>query len=275
MAIDVEDEEGDDYEDDDNPWSSSRLAVIQMVWGEGFTEPGGAKFTKNLLGWLALNSRQTVLDLSAGLGGTARAVASAQSLWMDAVEPVPELATEGRRQSIVAGLERQVPVTLADLETHEFAKGRYDAIYSRERLFTVRNKARLLATCTEALKVKGQILITDYLRASDIGGAELTANWGQQEKILPNAWTMKAYVECLTELDLNIITALDITEDIVDHINAAWRRVPKMIADGTFSHRQISYLIKEGEIWQDRLQAMESGQLIVGRIHAQKVKKQP
>ena len=273
MSIVVEDELDGEDEDGDNPWNPSRLSVIQAVWGEGFIEPGGAKFTKNLLGWLALNSRQTVLDLSAGLGGTARSVASAQSLWMDAVEPVPELATEGRRQSAIAGLERQVPMALADLETHEFAKGRYDAIYSRERLFAVRKKARLMAACAEALKVKGQILITDYLRAPDVGGAELAASWGQHEKELPNAWTMKAYVECLSELDLNILTAQDISEDMIERINGAWRRVPKMIAENAFSHRQIGHLVREGEIWLDRLRAIESGQLRVGRIHAQKVKK--
>jgi len=255
--------------DDDELWSTARISVIQSVWGEGFTEPGGAKFTKNLLGWLALNSRQSVLDLTAGLGGVARSIAADQNLWMAALEPVPELAAEGRRQSIAAGLGRQVPIALADLETHELAKARYDAIYSRERLFTVRKKAKLLSGCAEALKPRGQILITDYMRNQDTGGAELAACWGQHEKELPSAWTKKAYVDCMTELGFNILTAQDITEDMVEYIKSAWRRVPNLIAESAFNHRQIGYLVKEGEIWMARLRAMEDGKLTVARIHAQ------
>jgi len=265
------DEDGDI--DEHELWSAARISAIQSVWGEGFIEPGGAKFGKKLLGWLGLNSRQSVLDLSAGLGGTARSFALEQNLWMGALETVPELATEGRRQSIAAGLGRQVPIVLADLETHELAKSRYDAIYSRERLFTVRKKAKLLSNCAESLKFNGQILITDYMRNQDTGGAELAACWGRHEKELPSAWTIKAYVDCLNELNLNVLTAQNITEDMIGHIKSAWRRVPDLIAAGSFSHRQIGYLVKEGEIWMDRLQAMEKGQLIVARIHAQKVRK--
>jgi len=268
-------ENAEDEDDDHDLWSAERISVIQSVWGEGFTEPGGAKFSKKLLGWLGLNSRQSVLDLTAGLGGTARSFATDQNLWMGALEAIPELAAEGRRQSIAAGLGRQVPISLADLETHELAKGRYDAIYSRERLFSVRKKANLLSNCAEALKPSGQILITDYMRDLDTGGAELASCWGRHEKTLPCAWTLKAYVDCLNELDLNVLTAQNITEDIVEQINLAWRRVPNMIAAGEFSHRQIRYLVKEGEIWMDRLQAMEKGQLIVARVHAQKSSASP
>jgi len=276
MAIGIEnmpdsDEDVDEDEDEPNLWSAARLSAIQSVWGEGFTEPGGAKFSKKLLGWLGLNSRQSVLDLTAGLGGTARSMASAQNLWMGALEPIAELAIEGRRQSIAAGLGRQVPIAAADLETHEFTKGRYDAIYSRERLFAVRKKAKVLSNCAEALKAKGQILITDYVRHQNTGGAELAACWGRHEKVLPSAWTMKAYIDCLRELELNVLTAQDITEEMINHITTAWRRVPDLIAKGTLSHRQVGYLVNEGEIWMDRLQAMENGQLIVARIHAQKI----
>ena len=273
MAIAIDGDDTSVDEDSDNLWCSARLEVIQNIWGEGFIEPGGAKITKNLLGWLGLNSRQSVLDLTAALGGTARSVASAHGLWMDALEPIPALASEGRRLSVSVGLGRQVPISSVDLETHSFSKARYDAIYSRERLFTVRNKARLLTGCAEALKETGQILITDYMRSADVGGAELAANWGRHEKEMPSTWTMKAYLDCLRELDLRIHIEQDISEEMVEHIYSAWRKIPNMIAEGKFSHRQISYLVREGEIWLDRLSAIESGQLIVGRIHAQNTKK--
>lgn len=272
MTISVDITASDEDEDDDNdPWNAGRLNITQLIWGEGCAEPGGAKFTKKLLGWLALNSRQSVLDLTAGMGGTARSVAAAHSLWMDAIEPVPSLANEGRRLSVVAGLARQVPIAVADLENPQLAKSRYDAIYSRERLFTVRNKAGLFANCSQALKSKGQILITDYMRSADVSSVELAENWGSNEKETPNTWTLKSYTDCFSESNLQVLIAQDISEEMIDHINGAWRRIPKLISEGAFSHRQISYLVKEGEIWFDRLQAIERGDLIVGRIHAQKI----
>lgn len=271
MSITLDAPEDDDDEDEDDVWSAGRLALIQEIWGEGFIEPGGKAFTKTLLGWLGLNSRQSVLDLTAGLGGTARAVATAHNLWMDVLEPVAALATEARRQSLAHGLGRQVPVSLTNLESHDLAKGRYDAIYSRERLFTVRNKAGLLSSCVGALKKKGQILVTDYMRAEGVGGAALAEAWGRHEKQTPNAWTMTAYTDCLKSQGLSILIAQDISSEFVEHVNEAWRRVPTMISSGKYSRRQIGYLVREGEIWQSRLKAIDQGLLMVGRIHARKV----
>lgn len=260
----------DDPEDvDDNPWSNSSLSVIQALWGEGFIEPGGAKFTRSLLGWLSLNSKQSVLDLTAGLGGTARSVSSAHSLWMDVTESIPELIAEGRRQSVVNGMAKQVPLSLIDLENHNLSTSRYDAIYSRERLFSVKNKANLLAGCVEALKSKGQILITDYMRGPETGGAELAAEWGRHELYTPHPWTLKGYRDCFSGMDMDVLISQDISEEMIDHINSAWRRIPGMIAEGRFSRSQIGVLVREGEMWLDRMRAIESGMLIVGRIHVQ------
>ena len=57
------------------PWSSAKLQTMELIWGDGFMIPGGERYARQLLAVLALSSKKSVLDLTAGIGGCARTVA--------------------------------------------------------------------------------------------------------------------------------------------------------------------------------------------------------
>ena len=61
--------ESDDTVSQEPPWSSARLQTMEMIWGEGFTIPGGERYARKFLAVLALSSKKSVLDLTAGIGG--------------------------------------------------------------------------------------------------------------------------------------------------------------------------------------------------------------
>src|SRR5215469_13451931 len=55
----------------------TRLTIAQWLWGDGFVMPGDADFVLELVKPFGLTPAMSMLDLSAGLGGPARAIAQA------------------------------------------------------------------------------------------------------------------------------------------------------------------------------------------------------
>src|SRR5947207_639404 len=53
----------------------SRMTVAQWLWGDGYLMPGGPDFVLELVKPFGLTPAMSTLDLSAGLGGPARAIA--------------------------------------------------------------------------------------------------------------------------------------------------------------------------------------------------------
>ena len=48
-------------------WSATRIGVVEKIWGDGFTSPGGDDYIPELVKPLGLNPAMSVLDLAAGL----------------------------------------------------------------------------------------------------------------------------------------------------------------------------------------------------------------
>ena len=143
-------------------------------------------------------------------------------------------------------------------------------MYSRERLFSVENKPSLLEQCAGALKSSGNVLITDFVRADTVSARDADEAWACHDGEAAHLWSLRDYRVALTDQGLNMLLCSDITEDYLEMVSRAWARVPLLIHDQSLSRRKVSLLMEEGEIWLSRIRALESGQIGVGRIHAQK-----
>ena len=56
-------------------WNHTRIKICERIWGAGYVTPGGTEHVMKLVKPFALNPKMSYLDLGAGLGGGARAVA--------------------------------------------------------------------------------------------------------------------------------------------------------------------------------------------------------
>src|SRR5690606_36765044 len=89
--------------DPNRPWETPRVVLAQMLWGAGFSHPGGAEEALKLAKPFALNPAMTVVDLAAGLGGGARAMVDAFGVWVSGYEVDRELAAAGMQLSAQVG----------------------------------------------------------------------------------------------------------------------------------------------------------------------------
>jgi cyclopropane fatty-acyl-phospholipid synthase-like methyltransferase len=242
--------------------------MMQRVWGPGFVLPGGAEFLMTLVTPLAVDSSMSLLDLSAGLGGSSRHVAKLFDVYVTALERVHELAERGQLMSHAAGLGKRVPIRRFDPETVELRQRSFDAVFAQFLMATVIGKERLIREVHRSLKARGQFAFVDFVVKDDaveeskLQGLRHPAEGGL---IL---WRMPQYVDCLNNAGFDCRTIEDQTAAFRAHVLRGWRDVLKDDEWRTRPRRELVALFEEAELWFRYLAAMEAGLIRVARIHA-------
>ncbi|WP_299395156.1 methyltransferase domain-containing protein [Pelagibius sp.] len=254
----------------DSPeWMSKRLEIMQEIWGKGMTGPGDAAYILKLVKPLALDPAFTVIEVGAGLGGATRVISEHFDIWMTGLEADREVADAGMELSTMAGMAKKAPVHYFDVDHYEFREASIDCVFSKEALYVVEDKKRLLAEIINMIKPRGQLLFTDYVFAEDAAKKDIQA-WVSGEPVTPHPWTQRQYEQTLTEARLDIRIKEDITDEVYKIITSAWAEFLASLR-GRELDKSTSDAINEAvDLWTRRTKAIESGALRLCRFHALK-----
>ncbi len=249
-------------------WTQSRIDLVQRVWGEGLTGPGGMEHILDLVKPLGLTPAMSMLDLGAGLGGAARIVADHFGCWVTGFEANQRLTEAGMESSTKAGLAKKAPVQTFDPEDFEVKPKTYDSVFSKEFFFTVRDKDRLLRHIETILKDRGQMMFTDFVLAEAGHSSPALDAWRASEPVEPAPWAMEDYAKAFTELKLDLRINEDITEETRTLITQAWATYMAGVNRADLDSASVSAMVEEAELWARRVKLLESNDLKVYRIYA-------
>jgi cyclopropane fatty-acyl-phospholipid synthase-like methyltransferase len=253
------------------PLEQPHIKVAQQIWGEGFTRPGGAAAILTLVKPFALDPSMTVMDFGAGLGGGTRAVSEEFNVWVHGFEPDPTLAAGGQELSIRKGAKKAEvkPCTLQDFQPKPAS---YDCIFSSEALYTVAEKEKVLTACERALKARGQIAFTDFVRT---GGAkqddprlkDFATRTGKPGEF----WTGEEYMAKLKALKFDVRVDENLTEAYRTTVIEAWVNFTQDDAGAAYVRTHPDELVNEVSLWTRRVAALDSGALQLRRYYAIKM----
>jgi cyclopropane fatty-acyl-phospholipid synthase-like methyltransferase len=248
-------------------WTSPRIAAAERIWGAGLNRPGGLEFVIELCKPFRLDKSKTVLELGAGPGGHARAVATEFGTWVTAFEADAGLAEAAMAVSIQQGLGKRAAVHGFDLKSFLADKRHYDAMFSMEALFTWPEKAEIWAVLPKKLKDRGEVMITDFvLAAPDASGPALDA-WRAAEIVAPEPWVWAQYQEVAKAGGFEVRVHEDISDSYAAMVRETWKSFESLLKPGSLDAETTEALLKEGELWHRRLAALAEGQLRVIRAH--------
>ncbi len=244
-----------------------RRELLQKLWGEGFLEPGGSDYTIQLIKPAAPTPDQSILDLAPGLCGGAKAVAEEYGVWVDAMEPDPDLFAAAEVFCEQKGVKK---VTLSEYDPAKLTlpKKRYNSIYARERFYMFEDKKCILEAVRHGLKPGGQFLFTDLVLANREGETDAVSQWRETLPSRPFFWTMKEYKDALQQMKFDVRVFADETDSICANILRGWSDLAEGLADGTMGRAFVAVLMTEAERWLYQAKAMEQGQLRFLRVHA-------
>jgi SAM-dependent methyltransferase len=219
-------------------WNATRIAVVQMVWGKGFVGP-------------------------------ARVLARQYGAEVVGLEADPRLARAGMALSTRAFLTKRAPVYSLARKDEVLAPAAFDRILSKDVLFAVRDKTRLLAVAEALLAEGGRMLLVDYVVSAPSRQAPAVEAWMAAEPVRPAPWSIEDYIEALTGLGLNLRID-DITEETRKAINGAWAGYLAAGRRPALDDEASRSLLAEAKLWARRAKLLETGELRACSILAER-----
>jgi cyclopropane fatty-acyl-phospholipid synthase-like methyltransferase len=253
-------------------WTEERVNVLEAVFGGGALTPGGMPAMLKLVQPLGLDPTMSVLEFGAGIGGATRAIAEEFDTWVTGIESSQTLVEIANLRAHTTGMAKKAPVLLENLDAPEIRARYYNAIYSRDALYTVGKKDALIGTLVQGLRPKGQITFIDYVAADDLAlvSAEIKA-WKEREPASVHLWTAERYRQALIVQKLDVRTVEDMTDEVRHDIVAAWGNYLKTLdVKALATSAAANVVLREAELWVSRFNALSSGRLKAVRIYAMK-----
>lgn len=253
------------------PWETPRVRMLQTIWGQGFSGPGDRDFCLWLAKPCALDPTMTVAELGAGLGGFTRLLQEEFGLWITGFERDPELARAAQEYSVMAGVAKKAPIAPFDPDKFELKESSYDCILSRGTFYGVADKMKMLSVLEKALKPRGQLLFTDFVRTgatTEMRPAYMA--WRGGEPVAADPWTMEKYQLACSERRLDLRIAEDITKlvrtNVVKSLADLLDKAEAIRADPRLGEP----LAEHVALWTRRVAAIDSGDIGYYRFHALK-----
>jgi len=237
-----------------------RYRLWSRLYGEGFTLPGGQDVTTQILKYTGLEKGQAVLDLAAGLGGTARAAALQFGATVMGLEPDAVIADLGMKLSEIRGLEARVPIASYDPETIALAERAYDMVIVRERLFTLPGREHVLEQMAKALNAGGKVVVTDLV-LSHRDKAENAAVKAMFEAAGVEPWTLGDFYNAAQAAGLVMRLFRDETDGYRRLLIDGWTDFSNNISKETLDRAFVDVLMSEAETAKRRIAAVNAGSL--------------
>jgi len=244
------------------------LAIRERLYGRGYVIPGDAAWVLALVEPLRLAAASSLLDLAAGLGGPARAVAQTFHLRVMGLERDAACVRQANALSAALGARHLVEMQLCDPESLELPIARFDGALGREASYAVVEKERYLRVVTRALRGYGTIALTDFALDRAAGEMEELGAWAAALPQPPALWTEAQYADCFRSLGFTLRAAEDISAVYRRQIVAAWIRYLRAGEIRGLAAAQVEAVLAEAEACSRTIAALESGALRYYRFEA-------
>ncbi len=269
-------------------WTAERIEINEMLFGDGEILPGGVARTIDLIGSFGLGQDTNVLQIGAGLGGPARAIALEYQGWVTGYEASPELAAAAmapqrvnaevkdsgsgmKKSKAKVKLSDKARIHQADLETLDVKVNVYDCAFAREAMHHVAGKARLLAAIHAGLKEQGALMISDYFVVEGKSADPAAQTWAAGEDGRVRPWTLAEAKKMLQQSGFDLRVIKDITAETRSDILRSFGGFVLSHKKGGIPARLIQPLLYLTEHWARRVALIDAGVLEVYKLQAFKV----
>jgi SAM-dependent methyltransferase len=145
-------------------YDEGMLALLQIVWGDGFLSPGGADELERLLEGSDI-SGCTVLDIGCGLGALDELLVTRHGARsVVGVDIDPALLALMERRIERAGLGDRIRGQRVDGGRLPFAAASFDVVFSKDSMVQIPDKPAMFREVLRVLEPEGRFIASDWLR---------------------------------------------------------------------------------------------------------------
>lgn len=147
------------------------LDRLHLIWGVGFLSPGGAEEVREVVKGLDLKGAE-LLDIGCGTGGPAQVLARETGAKVTGIDVEPQIIARAQDLAAQAGLADAVTFRLVEPGPLPFPAESFDAVFSKDALLHIPDKAALYGEILRVLKPGGVFAASDWLAGEGAGENE-------------------------------------------------------------------------------------------------------
>ena len=192
-------------------YDAAMLDMLQIIWGEGYLSPGGAKAVREIVEGIDLCGRR-VLDIGCGIGGLDQVLVSLGAAHVTAVDVAPPLIALARRR--IAQSPELGRIDLVVIEPEEalpFADAVFDLVFTKDAWLHVVDKPALLREVHRVLKPGGRLAGGDWMKGPEPYSADMIY-FIELEGIPYHPVTLAEYGVMLRETGFEQVKLVDIAD---------------------------------------------------------------
>ena len=249
----------DEYDDD-------LLAMLVLVWGEGFLSPGGPGAVRSIVGAHDLRG-QRVLDIGCGLGGIDVLLARDHGAEVVGVDVEAELVRRAGERVEREGLASQVEIRAVQPGPLPFPDASFDVVFSKDSWIHVEDKRTLFADVFRLLQPGGRLLAGDWMRGPE-PFSEHMLRFFELEGLTYHMATLDDAGRLLAEAGFEGIELEDLTDEYrrqahreYEQMRGPWNgRMSRLLGEDKAAHfvenwRVLTVVLDRGELRPGRLRA--------------------
>lgn len=239
-------------------WTADRVGIVEAMWGEGHSFPGGDEYNHLLTSPAAINSEKSVLDLSAGLGALARHAVDEFKTYVTGMEMDSALAARAMIMSIAAGKSKTASIVNYDPATYT-ASRKYDCIFARELFYRIIGKEKFFKAIDSSLKTGGGMLIfTDFILDADMRSRPAVVEWLARERgVAPIS--MIEMIKTWKGMGYDLRIAEDQTQLYKENILKGLKNLAVFMMTNQPDRETKMLVVREVDLWAKRLAAFHEG----------------
>jgi phosphoethanolamine N-methyltransferase len=216
-------------------YHDAMIAMLELIWGEGFMAPGGEGNVANLVDGLELRGKR-VLDVGSGLGGPAFVLAGKYGATVVGTDLERDLVERARRRAGELGLDGRTEFRVVEPGPLAFPDESFDVVLSSGAFTQVDDKPGMYAECLRVLRPGGVLTTYDWMKCAGEYSADMR-HWFEMEGLTYAMETPERHEELLREAGFADVAVVDRSD---------WYR----------RRAQDEYARMKGEIYPRMLEAM-------------------
>jgi SAM-dependent methyltransferase len=251
-------------------YDDAMLALLQIIWGDGFLSPGGAEEIERLLEGSDISGCQ-VLDIGCGLGAIdellLRRFGAASVVGIDID---PRLVKRMNQRVAAAGLADRIKGQAVDGGPLPLAAASFDVVFSKDSLVQIPDKSALFGEVIRVLRAGGRFIASDWLRGGTGPYSAEMVEFFRLEGITYNMATLGQSADALRAAGFADILLRDRHDW---YLGLAGRELAAMegnlrpLITATIGAERAKYFLDD---WRQLVLVLERGELRPGHLKASK-----
>lgn len=249
-------------------WGARRRLALATLFGPDMDRcmPEAARI--RMTRPMGLNNKMSIAEIGSGLGGFSRWIVDEYEAYVTGYEANQEMAEASNEKVKMAGVARFIKISHCDYDDFQPKERSVDAAFAAEALYCVEDKELMFRRIRSMMRPEGQFMMSDYMTDGVAPDNPDLVKWIESEPIRPHILDVAKTREYLTKAGFEVSIAEDTTKEYKMSVLKAFSDYADSNAGADPDDVLHAWVLKEGELWTSRIQAMEKGVLKVYRLYA-------